>query len=154
LFVVFVGVLTSIYYFSLFLFGGGGDGIGTGGAGAAKSWSGGGGGTALTSSQAQQIQMLEERDADFDKQLDEIGEGIQDLAEIAALQGEEVKRQAIMLDSLNNKMDKVNERMVNVNAKMKDTLEEVGRASDKICVDIMCVVLMVGFAAVIYNFLK
>jgi peptidoglycan hydrolase CwlO-like protein len=121
---------------------------------AAKSWGGGGGGgAALTSGQQSQIQMLEERDADFDKQLDEIGEGIQDLAEIAALQGEEVKRQAVMLENVNNKMDRVNERMLNVNAKMKDTLEQVGRASDKMCVDIMCVVLMIGFAAVIYKFL-
>jgi len=97
---------------------------------------------------------LEERDADFDRQLDEIGEGIQDLAEIAQMQGEEVKRQSVMLDNVNNKMDKVNERMVSVNTKMKETLEEVGRASDKLCIDIMCVVLMVGFGAVIYNFVK
>ena len=30
--------------------------------------------------------------------------------------------------------------MVNVNAKMKETLDEVGRSSDKLCVDIMCIV--------------
>lgn len=97
---------------------------------------------------------LEERDADFDRQLDEIGEGIQDLAEIAALQGEEVKRQAVMLDNLNNKMDKVNERMTNVNKRMKETLEEVGRSGDKLCVDIMCICLAIGFVAVIYNFMR
>lgn len=94
---------------------------------------------------------LEERDTDFDRQLDEIGEGIQDLAEIAALQGEEVKRQSAMLDNVNAKMDKVNERMLSVNAKMKETLEQVGRSGDKLCVDIMCIVLAIGFAAVIYN---
>ncbi len=55
---------------------------------------------ALTDNQQQQILQLEERDFDFDKQLDEIGEGIQDLAEIAQLQGEEVQRQNIMLDNL------------------------------------------------------
>lgn len=95
---------------------------------------------------------LEERDADFDRQLDEIGEGIQDLAEIAAMQGEEVKRQSVMLDNVNNKMDRVNERMTSVNSKMKETLEEVGRASDKLCVDIMCIVLAIAFASVIYKF--
>jgi t-SNARE complex subunit (syntaxin) len=116
------------------------------------SWAGTGGGVALNSGQSQQIQQLEERDADFDRQLDEIGEGIQDLSEIAALQGEEVKRQSVMLDNVNNKMDKVNERMTNVNQKMKDTLEEVGRAGDKMCIDIMCVVLAIGFGAVLYNF--
>jgi len=97
---------------------------------------------------------LEERDADFDKQLDEIGEGIQDLAEIAALQGEEVKRQSVMLQNVNNKMDAVNERMLNVNQKMKETLEEVGRPAGKLCVDITCIVLAFGFGAVIYNLAK
>jgi t-SNARE complex subunit (syntaxin) len=123
-----------------------------GGGSRNASWSGTGGGAAATAGQQQQMQQLEERDADFDRQLDEIGEGIQDLAEIAALQGEEVKRQSVMLESVNNKMDKVNERMTNVNSKMKETLEEVARAGDKMCVDIMCVVLAVGFGAVIYNF--
>lgn len=116
------------------------------------SWGGTGGGVALTDGQRQQMMQLEERDADFDRQLDEIGEGIQDLAEIAALQGEEVKRQSAMLDGVNNKMDKVTERMTNVNAKMKGTLEEVGRSGDKLCVDIMCICLAVGFAGVLYNF--
>jgi len=124
---------------------------GTGGSKSA-SWGGTGGGVAVTQDQQQQILQLEERDADFDRQLDEIGEGIQDLAEIAALQGEEVQRQSVMLDNVNNKMDRVNERMVSVNTKMKDTLEEVGRASDKLCVDIMCIVLAIGFGSVIYKF--
>ena len=51
-------------------------------------------------------------------------------------------------------MDKVNERMTTVNTKMKETLEEVGRSSDKLCVDIMCICLAIGFAAVLYNFIK
>jgi peptidoglycan hydrolase CwlO-like protein len=123
-----------------------------GGGSKSASWAGTGGGVAMTDGQKQSVQQLEQRDADFDRQLDEIGEGIQDLAEIAALQGEEVKRQSVMLESVNNKMDKVNERMTNVNSKMKETLEEVGRAGDKMCVDIMCVVLAVGFGALIYNF--
>mmetsp|Transcript_9191 Transcript_9191/g.19794 ORF Transcript_9191/g.19794 Transcript_9191/m.19794 type:complete len:314 (-) Transcript_9191:50-991(-) len=121
-------------------------------SGKKEPWAGTGGGVALTSTQRQQIQQLEERDADFDRELDEIGEGIQDLAEIAQLQGEEVKRQSAMLDQVNSKMDAVNDRMLGVNAKMKETLEEVGRASDKLCVDIMCIVLAIGFGAVIYNF--
>ena len=61
---------------------------------------GGGGGASLTEGQRVQIQELEQRDADFDRQLDEIGEGIADLGEIAALQSEEVKHQSLMLDHL------------------------------------------------------
>ena len=106
----------------------------------------------MTSAQQQQLMQIEERDAEFDLQLDEIGEGIQDLAEIAQRQGEEVARQNVMLDNAHRKIDKVNERVTKVNGRMKETLEEVGRAGDKIMVDILCIVLAIGFAAVIYNF--
>jgi len=126
-----------------------------GGTTGGKSWNGGGGGgVALTEGQRVQIQQLEERDADFDRQLDEIGDGIADLAEIAALAGEEVKVQGVMLDGLNSKLDRVNDGVENVNARMKETLSEVGRASDKLCVDIICVVLAIGFGAVFYNISK
>jgi uncharacterized protein YgfB (UPF0149 family) len=94
----------------------------------------------LTGGQQSQIQALQERDAEFDTQLDDIGEGIQDLAEIAELQSEEVKRQNQMLDDMGIKMDSVHEHVQNVNLKLKDTLKEVGRSSDKLCVDIMCIV--------------
>lgn len=117
------------------------------------SWGGTGGGVALTGDQQQQILQLEERDADFDVQLDAIGEGIQDLAEIAQQQGEEVALQSQMLDSVDAKIDRNLERMTKVNTRMKETLEEVGRPGGKMMVDIMCIVLAIGFAAVLYKFI-
>lgn len=45
-----------------------------------------------------------------------------------------------MLKQTQNRIDNAYEHMTNVNAKMKDTLNEVGRSSDKLCVDIMCIV--------------
>mmetsp|Transcript_6876 Transcript_6876/g.8976 ORF Transcript_6876/g.8976 Transcript_6876/m.8976 type:complete len:318 (+) Transcript_6876:89-1042(+) len=122
-----------------------------GGAGLSSWGSAPAQGAALTDGQQMALQQIDERDADFDLQLDEIGEGIQDLADIAKMQGEEVKRQGVMLDSLGNKIDKIEEQVSTVNDRMKETLEEVGRASDKLCVDIMCIVLAVGFVAVFYN---
>ena len=65
-----------------------------------KTFKKGSTGVALTDNQRIQIQELEQRDADFDNQLDQIGEGIMDLAEIAEQQGEEVKRQSAMLDNV------------------------------------------------------
>jgi len=106
---------------------------------------------ALTSDQRMRIQQLKQRDTEFDQHLDDIGEGIQDLAEIAAMQGEEVKRQNVMLDNLGRRIDNVHEHVTTVNSKMKDTLTEVGRASDKLCVDIICVLFAVGFAAAFYQ---
>lgn len=118
----------------------GGSAAAPGGGGGWNSSGSGAPGAALTEGQRQQIQQLQERDADFDRELDAIGEGISDLAEIAEMQGEEVRRQNVMLDNLGNRIDSVHDHVTNVNAKMKETLAEVGRSSDKICVDIMCIV--------------
>ena len=118
------------------------------------SWGGAGGGVDLTRDQKNQILQLEERDAEFDLQLDEIGEGILDLQEIAQQQGEEVRYQNKMLDRVDRKLDANLERMSTVNSRMKETLEEVGRAGDKLMVDIMCIVLAIGFGAVIWNFVR
>jgi len=117
---------------------------------------GGGGGSGeveLTHHQSLQMQQIESRDQDFDKQLEEIGEGLQDLAEIAQLQNEEVRRQNLMLDNVGNKLDGAQEHLTNINAKIKDTLDSV-RGADKICVDIMCIVMMVGLGAVLYQLIK
>ena len=93
------------------------------------------------------MQELMDRDQDFDRQLDSLGEGIQDLGEIAQMQGEEVRRQNQMLEAVQERMDNVNEHVENVNAKLKDKLQEVGRSTDKLCVDIMCIVMVVGFGS-------
>jgi SYP7 family syntaxin len=51
-------------------------------------------------------------------------------------------------------VDRINDRVVNVNSRMKETLDQVGRSSDKLIVDIICIVLAIGFAAVFYNLLQ
>ncbi|KAL9187081.1 hypothetical protein ACHAXT_010801 [Thalassiosira profunda] len=123
-------------------------------SGGTKSWQAGTSGTALTGSQQTQLQKVRDRDAEFDQDLDEIGEGIQDLHELALRQGEEVQRQNAMLNSTENRLDAAHEHMTNVNAKMKETLNEVGRSSDKLCVDIMCILLAGGFAGIFYQMSK
>ena len=127
----------------------GGNGFLGGGGGGG----GGGGDIELTHQQSLQIQQIESRDQEFDKQLEEIGEGIQDLSEIAQMQNEEVRRQNIMLENVGNRIDGAQEHITNINTKMKETLNEV-RGADKICVDIMCIVMMVGLGAVLYQLVK
>jgi len=90
----------------------------------------------------------------FDEQINDIGKGILDLQDIAVAQNEEVKRQNVMLGGLAGNLDKVHEHVENVNSKMKNTLEEVSRKGDKFCVDIICIVLAIGFSAVIYSIYK
>ena len=109
-----------------------------------------GGGVALSNSQAQQLSIIQSRDEEFDMQLETIGEGLQDLSEIAKMQNEEVRRQNAMLETVGSKIIEANDHITNVNQRMKETLAEV-RGADKICVDIMCVVLIIGLSAVLYK---
>jgi syntaxin of plants SYP7 len=113
----------------------------------------GGRGAVLTDGQQAQIMTIQERDAEFVVELNEIEEGVRDLKDIAKRQGEEVDMQNAMLDRTNNKMDDVTQRVTGVNGRLKETLGKVGRGGDKIMMDIMCIVLAIGFVAVIYNFL-
>lgn len=106
----------------------------------------------LTNEQKEQIQELQERDQGFDREIEAIELGIMDLAEIAELQNEEVKRQNVMLENTKDKIDAVHEKVVTVNAKLKTTLDEVARPGDKLCIDIMCIIFAVGFGAVLYKF--
>lgn len=133
------------------------DTMGSGPAWSNPNGSGLGGGNRgeieLTQQQHLQLEQIDKRDQEFDKQLDEIGEGIQDLSEIALMQNEEVRRQNIMLENVGNKIDGAQEHITNINSKMKETLDQV-RGADKICVDIMCIVMMVGLAAVLYQLIK
>jgi hypothetical protein len=121
---------------------------GGGGGGTSKSWTPGpSSGTALAGSQLVQLTQIRYRDAEFVTELDEIGEGIQDLRELALRQGEEVRRQNVMLNNTQSRLDDAHKHMTNVNAKLKETLNEVGRSSDKLCVDIMCIVSCVSLVA-------
>ena len=63
----------------------------------------------MTGSQQTQLQVIRDRDAEFDTELDEIGEGIQDLHELAQRQGEEVQRQNQMLENTSSRIDKAQE---------------------------------------------
>jgi hypothetical protein len=110
-------------------------------------------GIEVTDVQRSQIQQLYDRDADFDKQLDLLSEGLKDLSEVAMMQQEEVKRQNVMLDNVEQKIDDVHEHLNNVNFKMKETLNQI-RGADKICVDVLCILLMVGLGAVLYLMVK
>jgi hypothetical protein len=120
---------------------------------AAGAGGGGGAGVELTDQQHLALQQINSRDAEFDKELDVIAEGIKDLSEIAQMQNDEVRMQNVLLDNLGQKIDDVEEHLSNVNSRMKETLDKV-RGADKICVDIMCILLMGGLGGVLYTLIK
>lgn len=71
-------------------------------------------------------------------QIEEIGRGVDELKQIAMAQNEEVKRQNIMLDSLEQKIDAVHEKVTNVNANLKEHLDAVSSANNSLCIQLRC----------------
>jgi SYP7 family syntaxin len=102
----------------------------------------------MTDVQRMQLKQIKDRDAQFDNEILKIGEGVEDLREIALAQNEEVKLQNKMLTNLEEKVDAVHDKVFNVNQRLKTTIEEV-RSSDKICLDIFCVLILVGMLIVV-----
>jgi len=96
----------------------------------------------MTSEHRSQLQALKQRDQAIDQQIAELGKGVDVLTDLARSMNEEVKIQNKMLDSLGQNIDDVKDHVITINAKLKTTLDEA-RKSDKICVDIFCILLMV-----------
>jgi hypothetical protein len=63
-------------------------------------------GPTLTGSQQVQLQQIHDHDHEFDTDLDEIGEGIQDLHELAKGMGGEVSRHNGMLSQLDDSISR------------------------------------------------
>mmetsp|Transcript_347 Transcript_347/g.338 ORF Transcript_347/g.338 Transcript_347/m.338 type:complete len:287 (+) Transcript_347:118-978(+) len=94
------------------------------------------------------LQMIKEKDNQIDDEIEKIGVGIGELGELARAQRDEVKLQNQMLTSLETKVDGVHDHIANVNVRMKDTLEQA-RQSDKLCVDIICILILLGMIIVL-----
>jgi len=107
----------------------------------------------MTDEDRVKLQLLKERDTQIDHEIELIGKAVDELADIARTANEEVKLQNKMLDRLETKVDDVHEHLTNVNVKLKNTLEEA-RKSDKICCDILCLLLLIGMIAVVVELSK
>lgn len=111
--------------------------------------------TGMTEEHRTQVQQLQARDKELDvRYLDQIEKGVEDLRDIALRANEGVKTTNVMLENLEQKIIDVQDHLDRVNRKMKTTLKQVGRRSDKLCVDIICIVILLGLVGVIYNLVK
>eukprot|EP01083_Nonionella_stella_P109588 319729_1 len=104
----------------------------------------------LTQKQQAFIQESIERDQILDEKLDLIKAGVQQLNAIGSDINEELDKQKVMLDEVEQKMDRVTERLENRNEQIKKLLDSSGGAARWCPVLILCVILMacVGY---IYN---
>eukprot|EP00968_Pinguiococcus_pyrenoidosus_P012862 scaffold1152_cov235-Pinguiococcus_pyrenoidosus.AAC.4 len=127
----------------------------------------------MTTDERQQLQALKDRDNELDaKYLNRIGEGLDYLQEKAEGFSERLKEHDQRIDEIQTKTDEVSEASVGLKALhpdttkcvaalrsdpilprwLKDTLKHV-RGSDKICVDIMCILVMLGLLGVLIQLL-
>jgi len=102
-------------------------------------------GAALNDKQQQQLEQIDARDKDFDKQIAGLGEGLTDLLTYADQMGDEVKAQSVMLDKLEERIDDAAGIQTSLNQNVKDLLDESGRGVDKLCIDVTCILMMIGF---------
>ena len=102
----------------------------------------------MTDQQRSQLMLVRQRDALIDEELGKLGEGLDELKQIALAQNEEAKLQNSMLTTLEEKVDLVHDKVLNVNQRLKNTIEQV-RSTDKICLDIFCVLLLIGMIVVV-----
>ncbi|GLE06206.1 hypothetical protein PINS_up015448 [Pythium insidiosum] len=131
--------------------GGGGGGAGGGGEGGEGGACGPGQQEEITDEQRSCMAQIKDNDQRFDQMIDQIGDGVQVLGQLARGLHEELQQQSIMIDGLEERIDTTQAHVESVNRKMKKTLEKVGRSADKCMMDMICLILLLGIATVVYN---
>lgn len=129
------------------------------GGGAGGGGAGGGGRRAvqdveLTEFQQQGLAQIKANDLEMDQMLDEIGVVVQDLGQMAGAIQEEVKVQGVMLDDLETKIEKAQDKLTSVNQAVKESLESKGLGGERACINMICCIVLLGIVGVLYNLLK
>jgi uncharacterized coiled-coil DUF342 family protein len=97
--------------------------------------------------------LLRQQDAQIDEKLQRIGEGVNVLKEIAVEMGKEIETQNVMISELDHKVDKAQAQLDNLNKRLKNILTKM-RKGDRFCVDLILLIIVLGLAAYIYNYVR
>ena len=107
----------------------------------------------ITGEQEQRLQQIEMRNMQQDQIIAQIGDGVDRLNQMALAMGDEVAAQAGQIKALEADVDVVVEHVGNINAKMKETLQQI-RDSDRFCMDVLCMLLFLGMLGLFVNMLQ
>jgi hypothetical protein len=80
--------------------------------------------------------------------VDQIGEGVGKLHEIALAMKDELDVHDVVIGEVTEKADKAKSQLDTVNKKLKKTLDTVNSSGDKFCVNVICLVLLLGILTV------
>jgi len=72
------------------------------------------------------------------------------LKDMANEMGKEIEMQGMMIDELDHKVEKTNAKLINLNKRLKKTLESV-RKADRFCIDIILLVVILAIGGYLYN---
>eukprot|EP00741_Cyanophora_paradoxa_P003413 tig00000704_g3316.t1 len=98
------------------------------------------------------LERLYHKNAEIDKDLDDLSKGVSRLDEIARTQNSQLKQQAAMIEELNKKGEQTLQHAQNVNKKMKDLIKQI--KPHNFCVDITLFIILIGCAGLIYTLVK
>ena len=95
----------------------------------------------------------EDKKREQDNQLEDIRIGIIEMKNEARKVGENIKKVGDKLDPLKNQMHKTDNHIKIQNLKLKELLNKF-RKSDKICCDLILVLIIIGLIMVLYRIIK
>ena len=95
----------------------------------------------------------EDKKREQDNQLEDIKIGIIEMKNEARKVGENIKKVGDKLDPLKNQMHKTDNHIKTQNVRLKELLNKF-RKSDKICCDLILVLILIGLIMVLYRIIK
>ena len=95
----------------------------------------------------------EDKKREQDNQLEDIRIGIIEMKNEARKVGENIKKVGDKLDPLKNQMHKTDNHIKTQNVRLKELLNKF-RKSDKICCDLILVLILIGLIMVLYRIIK
>jgi len=99
------------------------------------------------------MQEFKKKDAQIDQGVEEIGRGVTRIKHMAQAIGSEIDVQTRMLDEIESKVDDTNLHLLNINRKMKKTLEKI-QGGDRFIVNLVLLLIFLGIAGYIYSMVK
>ena len=88
-----------------------------------------------------------------DDKLKDIRKGIQAIKIEAEKAGERLKEIGIKVDQNKDHIDKTGKKLQTQNERVKDFINKI-RSSDKICCDIVLILILIGLVCVLYSIIK
>ena len=93
------------------------------------------------------------QDKIIDRLAGEIDNGLGDLRIKVENMGDGIDRTAVQIDEANVEISKTQKKLMTANMKLKDIVQKY-RSPNKFCMDMVCLLLLLGLVVVIYNQLK